>query len=170
MAKATAPRQGFRKTALVLAYAGVAAFGAAAMQIVEYRPLDIRGYIVIGLVGIGALFAAALVMLFASRLVRLPPVLRFMTVFFGVVLATMFIQGTLAGVLSIFSGFIELGSSALDKILIISAIVSYGFVYYLAFGSILAWPVGLVAALLFSLCFLTLRPQNDTTEMTRRLK
>jgi hypothetical protein len=171
VADASFSRQTFRKVALVFAYALVASFGAAVMLIMEDRPLDEREHVIIGIVGAGAFLGATLVMLYARRLMRLSPLPRFGAVFFAVMLITFLIQGALAGGFFNLTAFSEPGSLAtFDGLLELSFTSVYGFAYYLIYGLSLAWPVGLAAGFLFSLGFLTLRPQNDTKEAIRRQK
>ena len=163
-----ARRQGFRKIALVFGYALVASFGVAAMLIMEDRPLDERGYIIIAIIGSGAFLGAALTMLYAKRILHLSNLPRFIAAFFSVMLATFVIQGLLSGAYTIVA-LADRGMPENNDAADMSFSYAYGFAYYVIYGSPLAWPVGLGAAFLFALGFLTLRAQNDTNEQTRRV-
>jgi hypothetical protein len=163
-------RQTFRKIALVFAYALVAGFGAATMLIMENRPLDTRGTAVICIIAAGAFCGAAFIMLFAKRLMQLSFLPRFIAVFFDVMLATLLMQGLLAGGVFNLTALTENGPLiSLDGMMDLSFIAAYGFAYYLVYGLALIWPVAIGASLLFSLGFLTLQSQRDTNETTRRL-
>lgn len=168
MADVSQSKQLLRKIALIIGYSFVNAFGAAAMLIVEQRPLDQRGQTMISVIGVGALLGAITLMCYKKTLLKISLVFRFALVFVSVSLMTLVMQGLLAALLFNFTSFAGQSLATADGLTEIFFGLIYGFAYYLAYGTALAWPAGLIAAFLFTLGFLTLRPQHDTTSLANR--
>ncbi|MES2906044.1 MAG: hypothetical protein V4691_03330, partial [Pseudomonadota bacterium] len=118
----------------------------------------------IGIMAAGALIGGLLTLLFRKKLSVRRKFWRFVLVFLFTVLATLAVQGILTGGQFYTASFLPHDPlTTVDGVKELFFTSASGFAYFYVFGLDPFWPVIAAAATLFTLGFLTLHAEDDTT-------